>query len=230
MPGAAVLVRQAFGEYIGEPLGTTSTIIIADDHPLLRIALRLNVERIEPGAQVIEVDSLAALKACLPKHPDIRLVLLDLMMPDVQGLSALQYLRHERPQLRVAVVSGMEERSWVRSVEALGAVAFIPKATPVEQTQQILVKVLAGGGWWPPSENLSPPPPDSIDARLDRLSPQELRILLYIKDGRLNKQIADELSIRESTVKTHITALLRKLDLRSRTQAAVLAQRLLAGN
>lgn len=211
-------------------MGTTATIIIADDHPLLRIALRLNVERIEPGAQVVEVDSLAALKACLPKHPDARLVLLDLMMPDVQGLSALQYLRLERPQLRVAVVSGMEERSWVRSAEALGAIAFIPKATPIEQTQQILAKLLAGGSWWPPSEDLSPPPPDSIDARLDRLSPQELRILLYIKDGRLNKQIADELSIRESTVKTHITALLRKLDLRSRTQAAVLAQRLLAGS
>jgi DNA-binding NarL/FixJ family response regulator len=208
----------------------TTTIIIADDHPLLRVALRLNVERIVPGAQVIEVDSLAALKARLPQHPDARLVLLDLMMPDVQGLSALQYLRHEWPELRVAVVSGMEERSWVRSVEALGAVAFIPKATPVEQTQQILAEILSGGGWWPPPDSLSPPLPDSIDARIDRLSPQELRILLYIKDGRLNKQIADELSIRESTVKTHITALLRKLDLRSRTQAAVLAQRLLAGS
>ncbi|WP_165797512.1 LuxR C-terminal-related transcriptional regulator [Solimonas fluminis] len=213
-------------------MGTTATatVIIADDHPLLRVALRLNIERIEPSAQVIEVDSLAALKSSLPKHPDTRLVLLDLMMPDVEGLSALQYLRHEWPELRVAVVSGMEERSWVRSAEALGAVAFIPKATPVEQTQQILAKVMSGGGWWPPPDTLPPPPPDSIDARIDRLSPQELRILLYIKDGRLNKQIADELAIRESTVKTHITALLRKLDLRSRTQAAVLAQRLLAGN
>ncbi len=213
-------------------MGTTATgtIIIADDHPLLRIALRLSVERLEPGTRVIEVDSLAALKACLPQHPDTRLVLLDLMMPDVEDLSSLQYLRHEWPHLKVAVVSGMEDRSWVRSVEALGAIAFIPKATPVEQTQQILAKVLSGGSWWPPPDSLPPPLPDSIDSRIERLSPQELRILLYIKDGRLNKQIADELSIRESTVKTHITALLRKLDLRSRTQAAVLAQRLLVGS
>ncbi|HSW12683.1 MAG TPA: response regulator transcription factor [Solimonas sp.] len=211
-------------------MGTTATtIIIADDHPLLRVALRLSVERIDPAARTVEVDSLAGLKDALTRFPDTSLVLLDLMMPDVEGLSALQYLRQERPQLRVAVVSGMQEQSWVRSVEALGAVAFIPKVTPMEQIQQILAKVISGDGWWPPPESLSPAPPDTIDARLERLSPQELRILLYIKDGRLNKQIADELSIRESTVKTHITALLRKLDLRSRTQAAVLAQRLLAG-
>lgn len=212
-------------------MGTTATtVIIADDHPLLRVALRLSVERIDAAARVVEVDSLAGLKDALARFPDVSLVLLDLMMPDVEGLSALQYLRHERPRLRVAVVSGMQEKSWVRSVEALGAVAFIPKATPMEQIQQILAKVISGDSWWPPQESLSPPLPDSIDARIDRLSPQELRILLYIKDGRLNKQIADELSIRESTVKTHITALLRKLDLRSRTQAAVLAQRLLAGD
>lgn len=206
------------------------TVIVADDHPLLRVALRLGVERINPAAQVVEVESLAALKQALPRFPNTALVLLDLMMPDVEGLAALQYLRREWPALRVAVVSGTQERSWVRSAEALGAVAFIHKSISAERTQEILGTVLNGGSWWPSLQDLpASSGPTAIENRLDRLSRQELRILLYIREGRLNKQIADELDIRESTVKTHITALLRKLDLQSRTQAAVLAQRLLAG-
>lgn len=206
------------------------TVIVADDHPLFRVALRLGVERINPAAQIVEVESLAALKQALPRFPNTDLVLLDLMMPDVEGLAALQYLRREWPALRVAVVSGTQERSWVRSAEALGAVAFIHKSISAQRTQEILGTVLNGGSWWPSLQDLpAPSRATAIESRLDRLSRQELRILLYIREGRLNKQIADELDIRESTVKTHITALLRKLDLQSRTQAAVLAQRLLAG-
>src|SRR3546814_7240807 len=97
--------------------------------------------------------------------------------------------------------------------------------------QKILDSLLTNGNWWPSSAELPTRPStlSSLDDRFNSLSRQELRILLYIKECRLNKQIADDLDIRESTVKTHITALLRKLNLRSRTQAAVLAQRLLAG-
>jgi DNA-binding NarL/FixJ family response regulator len=209
----------------------TATVIIADDHPMFRMALRLGVERIDPAAQIIEVESLAGLKEAMQRQAHINLVLLDLMMPDVDGLASLQFLRREWSAVRVAVVSGQQEHAWIRAAEALGAVAFIPKSTPATQTQQVLEALLKGEGWWPP-----PPGPttnaansQSLEARLNRLSKQELRILLHIKDGRLNKQIADELNIRESTVKTHITALLLKLDLRSRTQAAVVAERLLTG-
>lgn len=207
-----------------------STIIIADDHPMFRMALRLGVERLAPRAQVIEVESLAALKDAIGRHPQTVLVLLDLMMPDVEGLGSVQYLRRERPQLRVAVVSGQQHPTWVRSVEALGAIAFIPKSTSAAETQQILGTLLNGGDWWPPrpqSTTAGASAASSLDDRLNRLSRQELRILLHVQEGRLNKQIADELNIRESTVKTHMTALLLKLGLRSRTQAAVLAQRLL---
>ncbi|MGQ0621855.1 MAG: LuxR C-terminal-related transcriptional regulator [Panacagrimonas sp.] len=204
------------------------TVIVADDHPLFRVALRLGVLRVAPAARVIEVESFAALKDALHRDPSPELVLLDLMMPDVEGLSALQFLRSECPDLRVAVVSGVRERAWVRSAEALGAVAFIPKSTPAEQTHEIVLSLLAGQTWWPqmPTPALVQ---HSIEDKLERLSRQELRILLEIKDGRLNKQIAGDLRISQSTVKSHITALLRKLDLQSRTQAAVLAQRLLAG-
>lgn len=209
----------------------TATVIIADDHPMFRMALRLGVERIDPTLQIIEVESLADLKKAVQHHPHISLVLLDLMMPDADGLASLQFLRRDWPGVRVAVVSGQQEPAWVRSAEALGAVGFIPKSTSAKDTQQILESILRGGEVWPslpkPTENAVDGP--SLEARLNRLSKQELRILLHIKDGRLNKEIAAELNIRESTVKTHITALLLKLDLRSRTQAAVVAERLLTG-
>lgn len=210
-----------------------ATVIVADDHPMIRTALRLGVERIDPAAEVVEVESLAALKAAIQAHPQTRLVLLDLMMPDVDGLASLQFLRREWPAVRVAVVSGQQQDAWVRSAEALGAVAFIPKSTAAAEIQQILLSLLGGGEWWPAQAGTTAPGlmsgGSSLEERLSRLSRQELRILLHIKAGWLNKQIADDLGIRESTVKTHITALLRKLDLRSRTQAAVVAQRLLTG-
>ena len=208
------------------------TVIVADDHPMFRVALRLGVERIDPNVRIVEVGTLAALKDAVRRHPQTRLVLLDLMMPDVDGLASLQYLRREWPGVRVAVISALQDRVWVRSAEALGAVAFIPKSTPAAQVQEILASVLTRGHWWPPLADLptTSAPRESFDDRFNSLSRQELRILLYIKEGRLNTQIADDLEIRESTVKTHITALLRKLNLISRTQAAVLAQRLLTGS
>lgn len=210
-----------------------STVIIADDHPMFRVALRLAVERADPLAAIVEVDSLAALKDAVRREPATQLVLLDLMMPDVEGLASLQYLRGEWPDVRVAVISGLEDRAWVRAAEALGAVAFIPKSTPAVKMHEIIGGLMLGGFWWPALAELPASKPSelsTLDDRLASLSRQELRILLYIKEGRLNKQIADDLDIRESTVKTHITALLRKLNLRSRTQAAVLAQRLLTGS
>lgn len=204
----------------------THTVIIADDHPLFGVALRMGVQRVAPQATVVEVGSFAELRVAARRHPDASLVLLDLMMPDVEGLSALQFLHDELPALRVAIVSSAPAHAWARAAEALGAVAFIPKSTAPEQTQDILRVLLAGGTWWPQLE-AEDAATVGVQSPFERLSRQELRILLRIKDGKLNKQIADELRIAESTVKTHISALLRKLDLQSRTQAAVMAQRLL---
>ena len=213
------------------------TVIVADDHPLIGVALRLSVQRAAPEALVVAAESFAGLREAIQLHPDAALVLLDLMMPDVEGLSALQYLREQFPQVPVALVSAASERHWVRSAEALGAVAFIPKATPLDKSVEVIGLLLQGGCWWPQAEpppTLSPgsrhaPQTPTLEDKLDRLTRQELRILLQIRDGQLNKQIAADLGISESTVKTHISTLLRKLDLQTRTQAAVLAQRLLAG-
>lgn len=207
------------------------TVIIADDHPLFGVALRLGVERIAPDVKVVEAVSFATLREAAARHPEASLVLLDLMMPDVEGLSALQFLRDTFPALRIAIISALEEPCWIRSAEALGAVAYLPKSTSHTRVQQVLGILLAGGSWWPDTPKTVTPARHeaTIEERLERLSRQELRILLRIKDGKLNKQIADDLGIAESTVKTHITTMLRKLELHGRTQAAVLAQRLLTG-
>lgn len=206
-----------------------NTVIVADDHPLIGVALRLSVLAVDPAIDVVEVSTFSALKQAMADSETIQLVLLDLMMPDVEGLSALQFLRTWYPQAPVAIVSGIQERTWLRAAEALGAVAFVPKSTNRKLLQDIIRQLLNGGSWWPQPDS---PTSDTIDVseaddRLDRLTRQEMRILLQIKDGQLNKQIAYDLGIRESTVKTHIGNLLVKLDLRSRTQAAVLAQKLL---
>jgi len=205
------------------------SIIVADDHPLFRVALRLAVRTLAPAANVVEVGSFDSLKRAIAADPNADLVLLDLMMPGAEGLSALQFLRAQLPALRVVVVSALGERSWAVLAQTLGAVGFVHKSATPEQMQEILRRLLDGGSWWPEA----PADPaaaggDVPERRLDRLSRQELRVLLQLKEGRLNKQIADELNISESTVKAHISTILHKLGLHSRTQVAVLAERLLS--
>lgn len=201
-----------------------ATIILADDHPLYRLALRLGIEGLVPDARIVEADSFESLQRAVQRTPDVALVLLDLMMPGAVGLSSLQYLRDEFPAISVAVISALPTRSWLRLVQTLGAVAYIHKSATPDQMVAILRQVLAGRPWWPvPDESAA----TAVDAELDRLSPQELRVLLQLRGGGLNKQIADRLGISESTVKTHVSAILGKLGMRSRTQAAVLAQQLL---
>jgi len=200
------------------------SIILADDHPLYRLALRLGIEAIAPAATIIEVDSFDSLRHAAQRTPNADLVLLDLMMPGAVGLSSLQYLRDAYPTLPVAVVSGLPSRQWLRLVQTLGAVAYIHKSATPEDLSTILRRLLAGESHWPTPGNAAT---GAVDSGLDRLSRQELRVLLELNDGRANKQIAGRLGISESTVKTHVSAVLGKLGLRSRTEAAVLAQRLL---
>lgn len=205
-------------------------VLIADDHPLFRVALRLAVKAVAPDATIVETDSFESLTTAAAATPPADLVLLDLLMPGAEGLSSLQYLSSQHPALRVAVVSSLSEQVWVRLAQTLGAVAFIHKSISPDEMQTIIRRLLDGESSWvmPAAMDDRAKPRDAAEVRLGRLSPQELRIMLHLRDGRLNKQIASDLGISESTVKTHISTLLRKLDLQTRTQAAVLAQRLMA--
>jgi DNA-binding NarL/FixJ family response regulator len=209
-------------------VNTANTVLIADDHPLFRTALREALKPVLPDARVLEADSFPALEAVLKAHGAPHLVLLDLNMPGVRGFSSLLYMRSEYPAVPVVVVSGYDEPALIQRVLHFGAVGFIPKTSSLETMGEAVRAALSGKIWVP-----APLPPEdkSADAEIANkvasLSPQQLRVLLMLADGRLNKQIAHELSITEATVKAHMTVILRKLGLARRTQAAVLAQRLM---
>lgn len=227
MPGSARARRRGPATPSGR---RAPSVIVADDHPMFRSALHLSITKLFPDARVIEADSFAALKKAAQQNPSADLVLLDLMMPGARGFSSLLHLRRAHPALRIAVVSGVEEPICIRSALTLGAVAYLPKTLPPGQTQDVLARVLAGETWRPPT--VDDASDDSEDQQLARkvgcLSPQELRVLLALGDGRMNKQIAGDMGISEGTVKVHMKSVLRKLGLPRRTQAALLAQRLLS--
>ncbi|MGQ0700373.1 MAG: LuxR C-terminal-related transcriptional regulator [Panacagrimonas sp.] len=207
------------------------TVIVADDHPMIRMALRFGVLGIAADARVVEASSFAALKQAVAQHSGADLLLLDLIMPGVDGFSALIYLHEKYPALRTAVVSALDTRAGAGLVKSLGAVGFIHKSAGPEEMQAAMRRLLAGDEAWPDPgayEGLASAEAEAAAERLTRLTPQELRVLFMIRDGRLNKQIAGDLAISESTVKAHVSAILRKLETGTRTQAAVIAQRLLA--
>lgn len=189
------------------------TIIIADDHPLFRVTLRLLVRSIAPQASIVEADSFDSLKRAAAANPAAELALLDLVMPGVEGLSSLQFLRGGYPGLRVAVISSLSQQILVREVRALGAAACIHKSIAPEQLRAALRKLLVGGDWWP--QYSQPDQQGSGDDEFGEqrvvLSQQELEILLYLNKSDLNRRIAEDLKVSESEVQAHIRAILRKL-------------------
>jgi DNA-binding NarL/FixJ family response regulator len=206
------------------------TLIIADDHPLFRAALSEVVGRQIPGVQIVEVSSLDALQSAVANHPDSDMILLDLRMPGARGLSSLVYLRAEYPTVPIVVVSASEDPSVVQRSLDFGASGFIPKSASIETIGESLRTVLDGGICAPhrPERRSQAEEEDrELARRLSTLTPQQLKVLIMLAEGQSNKYIAGNLAITEATVKAHITGILRKLGIERRTQAAVLAQRLM---
>ncbi len=205
------------------------TLLIADDHPLFREALRGAVARVLPDAQLREADSVGALYQLVESEPDADLLLLDLNMPGAQGFSALVHLRALHPQLPIVVVSAREEPAVMRRALDHGAVGFIPKSADAKTLGEAISAVLAGDRWAPSSALEAPATAaDEHDAaqRVRDLTPQQFRVLQMLGAGLLNKQIAYDLGVSEATVKAHMTAILRKLGASNRTQAVLIAGRL----
>ena len=210
----------------------STRIVIADDHPLVRGALRHAVAGAVGDCRISECGDLEALSKALEADPDVDLVLLDLAMPGVRGFSGLIYLRAQHPGVPVVVVSATTEPAVMRRCIDLGAAGFIPKTADIAAMRQALRQVLAGHTWTPPDVDLaSPADPATADMlrRLATLTPQQVRVLMMLSEGLLNKQIAYVLTVSEATVKAHVSAILQKLGVESRTQAVIAAAKIESG-
>ena len=209
--------------------GNAFRVLIADDHPLVVGGLRQAVLAAAPGAEIAVAHDFDSMAEALEASPDTDLVLLDLTMPGVRGFSGLLFLRSERPSIPVVVVSGNEDRAVIRHCMEFGAAGFIPKSNSLETMRVAIAQVLDGGRWTPPDFDPSPQANRESSAmarRLASLTPQQIRVLMMLSQGLLNKQIAYELSVSEATVKALVSAILQKLGVDSRTQAVILATKI----
>lgn len=204
-------------------------LVIADDHPLFRDALCLTIAQVLPGAEIAEADSFDSLRSRLEATPDTDLVLLDLNMPGMQGFSGLLFLRAQFSAVPVAIISANEEPRVVRGALDIGAVGYIPKSATASEIRAALVALLAGEAWLPPTLDVRGRAAEAdadLAARLTRLTPQQVRVLMMLSEGFPNKQIAHGLGVSEATAKAHVSAILQKLNVDNRTQAVILAKRL----
>jgi DNA-binding NarL/FixJ family response regulator len=208
---------------------TVTRLIIVDDHPLFRGALNQALSHALPDAVIQEAASLDALTQMLATGDEIDLVLLDLSMPGVQGLSGLLFLRAQYPQTPVVIVSATEDRQTIRRCIEFGASGFVPKSEPVDNIRAAVQAVLAGTLWTPADIDLTlggPSEHGDLLARISALTPQQLRVLMMLSEGLPNKLIAYKLNVSEATIKAHVSQILTKLGVDSRTQAVIAINRL----
>ncbi|MGO9701536.1 MAG: response regulator [Xanthobacteraceae bacterium] len=207
-------------------------LLIADDHPLFRGALREAVTGLFARAEIAEAGTFEEVSEILDRGGDIDLILLDLSMPGVRGFSGLMYLRAQYPSLPIVVVSANDDPAVIRRCMEFGASGFIPKTLGIEALRAAIARVLRGEVWTPPDVDLtrrSDAETEALIARLSTLTPQQVRVLMMLSGGLLNKQIAYELGVSEATVKAHVSAILQKLGVESRTQAVIAAGKIEAG-
>jgi DNA-binding NarL/FixJ family response regulator len=207
-------------------------LLIADDHPLFRGALREAVSSLLQNADIAEAGTFDEVTELLERGGEIDLVLLDLWMPGARGFSGLMYLRAQHPVVPVAVVSANDDPAAIRRCMEFGASGFIPKTLGVDGMRAAISSILGGGVWTPPDIDLASgadAEAAELMARMATLTPQQVRVLMMLSEGLLNKQIAYQLGVSEATVKAHVSAILQKLGVDSRTQAVIAAAKIEAG-
>lgn len=206
-----------------------SSIVIADDHPLYRTALVQTIQSFGTNSDSVECiacSSLNEVHDCLKQqevNPD--LVLLDLHMPGINGFSGLIDLRATFPQTPIAIISGDDNQKAINRAQQLGAVGFISKSLEAEQLQRVINKLLDGDSIFDKTTNTEDIEWQECARQLATLTPHQFRVFNMLSQGLLNKQIAYDLEITEPTVKSHVTAILRKLGLRKRTEVILLSQK-----
>lgn len=203
-------------------------MVVVDDHPLFREALVGTLQRLYPDCRVSAAARFEQLQDLLEQASDFDLVLLDLHLPGRHGLSALAWLRGRHPEIPVLLISAHDDARIIQRALADGAAGFLSKSADSETIEQAIGRVLEGETWAPAGLKAHEHGGDETDLvrRIGELTPQQYRILLMLGDGLLNKQIAWQLEITEATVKAHMTAIMRKLEVSNRTQAVTLLNRL----
>jgi DNA-binding NarL/FixJ family response regulator len=199
-------------------------LLIADDHPLFRGALREAVSGLFERLEIVEGGSFDEVIKLLESGGDVDLILLDLSMPGMRGFSGLMYLRAQYPGVPVVIVSALDDPVVIGRCLDFGASGFIPKTLGIEDIRAAVARVLDGEVWTPPNVDLERTEDGDAVAligRLGTLTPQQVRVLMMLSEGLLNKQIAYELGVSEATVKAHVSAILQKLGVESRTQAVI---------
>ncbi len=203
--------------------------VIADDHPLFRGALKEALAGLSDVATILEAGNFDGTKALLAKNEDVDLILLDLTMPGASGLSGLISLRGIHAAVPMVVVSAHDDPETIRRALELGASGFISKSASMDEIRSAVKTVLAGDVTAPSGIDLGverDPEISDLIKRLQSLTPQQTRVLGMIAEGLLNKQIAYELGVSEATIKAHVSAVLQKLGVDSRTQAVILLSRI----
>lgn len=200
----------------------SGTILIADDHPLFRQALAMAAQAVSPEARIVECANLPSALNEVVAADDLILILLDLKMPGAEGYSGVALLHAEKPGVPILVVSSANAAQAASEAVRFGAVGFIGKDSDLSVIEDAIRDALSG-------KKMSAPKDDAVDpvaAHIASLTPTQLKVLLGVMEGRLNKQIAYDLAISEATVKAHMTAILKKLDVQNRTQAVLAAKAL----
>jgi DNA-binding NarL/FixJ family response regulator len=206
-------------------------VLIADDHEMVRVGMRVLIGDLFAEATIIEASSLAGIEQALADHADCDLAMVDLNMPGMEGVQTIRRLREAHAALKLVVISGIESPSEMLACLDEGANGFIEKAAPGRIVEQALALVLAGGTYVPPGavgkHRPAPaaPRPEVTSAApgTDALTPRQREVLQHLSLGKSNKEIARELELSEGTVKIHVTAILKALGARSRGHAIVLA-------
>lgn len=210
--------------------GEPGRFLIVDDHPLFREALQSAVQMAYPEVETVEARTISEALDLIAAAAGFDLALLDLNIPGVQGFEGLLQFRTRHPRLPVVVVSGHEEPRIISEALSYGAAGFIPKSVRKDELARAIRSVMEGAVYVPDTYDgraaSEAPDRSQMVARLATLTPQQLRVLQMLKQGLLNKQIAHELQVGETTVKAHVSEVLRKLNVYSRTQAVIEVSRL----
>jgi DNA-binding NarL/FixJ family response regulator len=201
--------------------------LLADDHPLIREGLALAARVALPGIIIDSVGSIAEAETVIGQHGGYRLVLLDLVLPDAKGFSGFLRLQQLLGAVPIVIVSARQRPELVETARLLGATGYISKGLPLDETLSALRTILAGGTVFPAATAERNETGDAMRTRISALSSAQLRVLIALASGRLNKQIAGELNVTEATIKAHLTAIFRKLGVNNRTQAILAVQPLL---